>query len=57
MKNEKPWTIGSWEELRQAVEEMKPRSKLYEIIKSNMKKRGHWRAAPRGLYVKPPKKG
>lgn len=44
---EKPWTIHSWEDLREALAEMKPRSKLYEIVKSEVKKRGHWKQRPR----------
>lgn len=40
---EKPWTIDSWEELRLALGEMKPRSKLYEIVKSEVIKRGNWK--------------
>lgn len=40
---EKPWTIYSWEDLRIALAEMQPRSKLHEIIKAEIVKRGNWK--------------
>jgi hypothetical protein len=45
--DEKPWTIHSWDDLRFELGKMKPRSKLYEIVKSEVKKRGHWKQRPR----------
>lgn len=42
-KKEKPFNITNWEELRDELASMKPRSKLYEIVKAEMLKRGHWR--------------
>lgn len=47
---EKPWSIHSWEDLRKELATMKPRSKLFEIIKTEVKKRGHWKNASRGTY-------
>jgi hypothetical protein len=44
---EKPWNIDSWEELRQALAEMRPRTKLYDIVKSEMEKRGRWKKRPK----------
>jgi len=45
---EKPWTIDSWEELRIELDKMKPRSKLFELVKSEIVKRGNWkRRSPR----------
>lgn len=35
-------------ELEQALKDMKPRQVLYELVKSEMKRRGRWKAAPRG---------
>jgi hypothetical protein len=45
---EGPFPYESWEDLREALEEMKPRSKLYETIKAEMIKRGRWKIAHRG---------
>jgi hypothetical protein len=42
-KKEKPFSIYDWEDLREELAAMKPRSKLYEIVKAEMVKRGHWR--------------
>lgn len=36
------------ERVRQELEQMKPRSQLYELIKEEMKKRGRWKNRPRG---------
>jgi hypothetical protein len=46
-EKEKPWTIDSWEELRLALAEMKPRSKLYTIIKDEITRRKHWKQLSR----------
>lgn len=35
-------------ELEKALLSMKPRTKLFEIIKDEMKRRGRWKAAPKG---------
>jgi hypothetical protein len=40
--NEK-WTIENWEEFREALRTMKPRSKLYETIKAELVQRGRWK--------------
>lgn len=50
--NKEIWTIESWKEFREALEDMKPRSKLFETIKQEMTKRGHWKNAPRGVWAK-----
>lgn len=42
---EKPWSIHSWTNLRVELAQMKPRSKLFEIVKAEVKKRGHWKNA------------
>jgi hypothetical protein len=34
--------------IEKALEEMKPRSKLFGLIKAEMKRRGHWKNKPRG---------
>jgi hypothetical protein len=44
---EKPFTISSWEDLRRELSSMKPRSKLFEIVKTEISKRGYWRRAPK----------
>jgi hypothetical protein len=31
---------------------MKPRQQLYELVKQEMKQRGHWKAKPRGQQYK-----
>lgn len=44
-------------EIEQALEQMQPRQKLYEIVKAEMIKRGRWRLAPRGIpFQKQPEK-
>jgi hypothetical protein len=48
--NERGWNIKSWQEFRQAEETMKPKSKLHNTVKAEMKKRGNWRNAPHGKY-------
>jgi len=35
-------------ELQRALQLMQPRQKLYEIVKAEMKRRGHWKNKPRG---------
>lgn len=35
-------------ELEKALRAMKPRSKLYELVKKEMKLRGRWKAKARG---------
>lgn len=34
--------------LKEALEAMKPRNKLFQMIKAELETRGHWRAKPRG---------
>ena len=34
--------------LKRELEQMQPRQKLYELVKAEMKKRGHWKQLPRG---------
>lgn len=36
------------EELRKMLRKMSPRSKLFKLIKEEMKLRNHWKALPRG---------
>lgn len=40
-------------ELQRALEEMKPRQNLYELIKREMQRRGRWKNLNRG--AKPPR--
>lgn len=35
-------------ELERALREMQPRQKLFELVKREVKQRGHWKAKPRG---------
>jgi hypothetical protein len=51
-KNERGFTMKSWDDLRHALETMKPKSKLYVMVQAEMKKRQNWRNAPRGSSVK-----
>ena len=39
----------NYDELKQALSEMKPRQQLYELIKSEMIKRDRWKAKSRGV--------
>ena len=36
-------------ELEQALKDMKPRQRLFELVKQQMKRRGHWKPKPRGV--------
>ena len=45
MDNKERWTIHSWDELREALASMKRRSKLYEMVKTEMTKRNQWKRA------------
>lgn len=38
----------NYDELEKALADMKPRQRLYEIVKAEMVKRGRWKNAPRG---------
>lgn len=38
----------NYEELEQELKRMKPRQKLYEIVKTEMQRRGHWKYHKRG---------
>lgn len=51
MNKKELWYIESWEDFREALAEMKPRSKLFETIRVEMEKRGRWKKAPRGINV------
>lgn len=35
-------------EVEAALKKMQPRQKLFELIKAEMKQRGHWKGLPRG---------
>ena len=37
-----------YDELEQALQHMQPRQKIYELVKREMKLRGHWKNKPRG---------
>lgn len=37
--------------LEHAIKNMTPRSRLFKIIKTELKSRGHWKDKPRGFYV------
>lgn len=43
--------VIDYEELTQALAKMRPGQRLYQIIKSEMKKRGRWKNKPRGRIV------
>jgi hypothetical protein len=43
-----------YNELEKELKAMKPRQRLYELIKTEVKRRGHWKNYPKG---KPFKKG
>lgn len=51
-KQEKPWTIMSWGELREALATMQPKSKLYEIVKAEVQKRDHWKRTTKNMSRK-----
>lgn len=38
----------NFKELEIALKKMKPRSKLYELVRREVTGRGHWKALPRG---------
>jgi hypothetical protein len=38
----------NYDELEKALAEMQPRQRLFEIVKDEMKKRGHWKYLRRG---------
>lgn len=40
------------QELEQALKTMKPRQQMYELIKRELKKQGHWKNLPRGWQKK-----
>lgn len=40
-----------FDELEYALGRMKPRQKLYNLVKSEMKKRGNWKDKPRGKIL------
>lgn len=44
----------NYDELEQELKNMKPRQRLYELIKTEMVKRGRWKPKPKG---KPFEKG
>lgn len=39
--------------LKAALEEMKPQSKLYKVVKAELIARGHWKAKARGKAMQP----
>lgn len=41
----------NYQELEKALSAMKPRQRLYEIVKKEMVKRGRWRVLARGFHV------
>lgn len=40
-----------YEELERALAEMQQRQRLYELVKKEMIKRGHWKYLKRGFHV------
>jgi hypothetical protein len=36
-------------EVEQELKKMKPRQRLYELVKNEMKRRGHWKPKARGI--------
>ena len=41
-------TPDSLKMLEKELAKMKPRQRLFEIVKAEMQKRGHWKQLPRG---------
>ncbi len=41
------WTYKNWEEFEAGLTKMSPRSKLFQLVRAEIKKRGHWRQKPR----------
>jgi hypothetical protein len=41
----------NYEELEKELAKMQPRQRLYEIVKSEMEKRGRWKKLPRGAVT------
>jgi protein associated with RNAse G/E len=37
-----------YNELEQKLKEMQPRQRLYEMVKKEVTRRGHWKNSPRG---------
>jgi hypothetical protein len=44
--------VIDYEELKKALKEMKPRQKLFELIKAEMELRGHWKPKARSKGFK-----
>lgn len=42
----------NYEELETELRKMKPRQRLYEIVKAEMKLRGRWKILTRGWHTK-----
>ena len=40
--------MGRYEALRQEIKGMTPRTKLYKVLKGELKALGHWKDQPRG---------
>jgi hypothetical protein len=40
-----------YNELEQKLKETKPRQRLFEIVKKEMQRRGHWKGKPRGKPI------
>lgn len=43
------WELGLF---ALALRLMKPRQKLYELVKAEVKRRGHWKNLPRGRHAR-----
>jgi hypothetical protein len=43
----------NYDQLEQALKDMRPRQRLYELVKAEMKRRGHWKNLARGWQAKP----
>jgi hypothetical protein len=42
----------NYEELEQMLADMKPRQRLYELVKKEMVRRGRWKNRVRGIHAK-----
>lgn len=42
----------NYDELEKELRAMKPRSKLFILVRSEMERRGHWKRRIRGFHVK-----
>jgi hypothetical protein len=44
-----------YEDLKRALADMKPRERLFELVKAELQRRGHWKQLKRGKPGTPPR--